>query len=991
MALGGYDGSIRIDTKVDEGGFKRGLKSIQSGLGSLKSSLGKLAGAFGLAFSIDQVVAFGKEAIQLASDLGEVQNVVDTAFGAMSGQVDEWAKNSIKQFGMSELSAKQMASTYMAMNAGVGMSDQGAADMAMGAVERAADIASFYNKSVEEAGHMMQSIWTGETESFKALGISMTQANLDEYALANGIGKTTQQMTQAEQVQLRYAYIMDRTNLAAGDFVKTQDSWANQTRILSEQWKQLLTILGGTLIQVLTPALKFLNEFMSILIGWAQQFSALVSAIFGKSVSQANTAVSSTQAAAGAQKELASATKQANKETKKQLASFDMLNVLQKDSESSGAPESPGASGGGAAIAVPALSGEIGADVKISPAVQQAADTIRGIFEKINIALGPTKAALQGLWGEFERLGGFVWSGLVDFYKTFLEPVGAWVMGEGIPRFITAIQNGMAQIDWQKINDSLHTLWVALAPFAINVGEGLLWLWENILVPLGTWMMNEIVPVFLERLAVGVDLANESIEIAKPGIQWLFDNFLKPIAKWTGGVIVSVLEGITDALEIFSDWCKQNEGLIQDIALAVGSFMAAWGIVKIASTIAGIVSALASFITTGGLATVVAGGLGAAIDLLTSPILLTILAIGALIAIVVLCVKHWDEIKAAALSCWEKIQEAWNAVVTWFYDTIVQPVADFFTGLWDGISNAASYACAVIYLIWSVVSNWFNDTVIKPLADFFTGLWDGISNTAASCWNAICKVWTAVSTWFYNTVVQPVVNFFTSLWNSVSNAAKFCWNAICAVWTVVSGWFNATVVQPVSGFFSGLWDGISSAAGKAWETICGVWESVAGWFETYISKPIEKGFKNTINGLLSMVEGFVNFFIDGINGVIKALNAFKVDIPDWPIFGKYAGKEFGLDISPVERLSIPRLAQGAVIPPNQQFLAMLGDQKSGTNVEAPLSTIEQAVQNVWQKNGGGQEITLRLVSDRGFVRNLKIELDKESQRRGVKLVRGGAY
>ena len=145
----------------------------------------------------------------------------------------------------------------MAMNAGMGMVGQGAANMAMEVAGRTADIASFFNTSQEEADTMLKSIWTGETESLKQIGVVMTQTNLDAYALANGFGKTTQQMTQAEQVQLRYAYVMNQTRLAAGDFVKTQDSWANQTRILSEQWKQFLGIIGQGLIQVLTPALKF--------------------------------------------------------------------------------------------------------------------------------------------------------------------------------------------------------------------------------------------------------------------------------------------------------------------------------------------------------------------------------------------------------------------------------------------------------------------------------------------------------------------------------------------------------------------------------------------------------------------------------------------------------------------------------------------------------------------------------------------------------------
>lgn len=364
-----YDGSIRINTKIDQTGFNKGVAGIQKSVNGLGSSLKSLAGAVGVAFGVAQIVKFGKEAVSLASDLNEVQNVVDTAFGSMSSQVDAWAKNSIKQFGMSELSAKQMASTYMAMSVGSGLQGQSAADMAMKTAERAADISSFYNKSLEESDTMLKSIWTGETESLKQIGVVMTQTNLDAFALANGFGKTTSEMTQSEQIMLRYQYVMNQTRLAAGDFVKTQDSWANQTKILSEQWKQFLSIMGGALIQVLTPALQFLNQFMSVLISWAQTFAAVVSALFGKQVntvagaaqsamagaaSSAGSLASSTEDAAAAQDSLAGSAKKANKELQKQTASFDEMNILQSQTSDSGGGGASGVGGGGsAAIEIP--------------------------------------------------------------------------------------------------------------------------------------------------------------------------------------------------------------------------------------------------------------------------------------------------------------------------------------------------------------------------------------------------------------------------------------------------------------------------------------------------------------------------------------------------------------------------------------------------------------------------------------------------------------
>lgn len=417
----GYDGSIRINTKLDRNGFNQGLNAIA---GSLK----KLGGAMGVAFGVTAMVKFGKEALNIASDLTEVQNVVETAFGAMTSQVDAWAKNSIQQFGMSELAAKRMASTYMAMNAGMGLNGQGAADMAMRTAERAADISSFYNKSIDESDTMLKSIWTGETESLKQIGVVMTQTNLDAYALANGFGKTTQQMTQSEQVMLRYQYVMNQTRLAAGDFVKTQDSWANQTRILSEQWKQFLGIIGQGLVQVLTPALKFLNQMMGVLIQWAQTFAAVTGAIFGKQEQQASstatavgTVAAASNEAAGGQEALAKSTQKAAKAAKAALAPYDQLNIIQSNSASTGSDV------GNASTAVsgssPMTAGTSNAEkLKIPPWIVETRETLSHMRDELAPSFQKAAAKFKKLFDDFKNNIETFWGKM----KLLKNPLADW-------------------------------------------------------------------------------------------------------------------------------------------------------------------------------------------------------------------------------------------------------------------------------------------------------------------------------------------------------------------------------------------------------------------------------------------------------------------------------------------------------------------------------------------------------------------------------------
>ena len=227
------DGSIIID--------------VRANTQQATSALTKLAKLAATAFAVDKIIDFSKQAIQLGSDVAEVQNVVDVAFGDMSSAVDEFAQNAITNFGMSELAAKRTASTYMAMASNMGLSQAEAAEMSLTLTGLTGDVASFYNISQELADIKLKSVFTGETETLKDLGIVMTQANLEAFALSQGITKSISAMSQAELVTLRYNFVLDQLSLASGDFIRTQDSWANQTRVLSERWKELLGILGGGL------------------------------------------------------------------------------------------------------------------------------------------------------------------------------------------------------------------------------------------------------------------------------------------------------------------------------------------------------------------------------------------------------------------------------------------------------------------------------------------------------------------------------------------------------------------------------------------------------------------------------------------------------------------------------------------------------------------------------------------------------------------------
>lgn len=311
------DGSIRIDTQIDSTNATKGISKIGA-------SIKKLGVAVGAAFAVKQLVNFGKQAIQVASDLQEVQNVVDVAFGDMSYKAEAFAKTALESFGMSELTAKQTSSTFMAMSKSMGLSSDAASDMAISVAGLVGDVASFYNISQDLAAIKLKSIWTGETETLKDLGVVMTEANLKAYALELGITKSLDSMTQAEKVQLRYKYVMEQLSIAQGDFARTSDSWANRTRVLQEQFKSLLGILGKLLIQGLNPVLEVVSKIVDRMIVFAQALSEVFL------VSEATDDVSaSAESATAAEQELAEAITETSEAIDGGLASFDELNTLQ--------------------------------------------------------------------------------------------------------------------------------------------------------------------------------------------------------------------------------------------------------------------------------------------------------------------------------------------------------------------------------------------------------------------------------------------------------------------------------------------------------------------------------------------------------------------------------------------------------------------------------------------------------------------------------------
>ena len=208
------------------------------------------------------VVAAGAASVKMASDMDESINKVEVAFGAANRSVQEFSNTTLLTYGIAKSTALDMAGYFGDMATSMGFSQQAAADMATELVGLAGDLASFKNISLEEAQTALASIFTGETESLKKLGIVMTETNLNASSMAKSMGKTTQEMTQQEKTALRMQYVLENTKNAQGDFARTSDSTANQLRILTESLKELAAIAGQELIPMVTPIISKINQII---------------------------------------------------------------------------------------------------------------------------------------------------------------------------------------------------------------------------------------------------------------------------------------------------------------------------------------------------------------------------------------------------------------------------------------------------------------------------------------------------------------------------------------------------------------------------------------------------------------------------------------------------------------------------------------------------------------------------------------------------------
>lgn len=434
---GEIDLLLNIDRRLFNSQISGLARNAQPTILNAFKPIGKLIGT---TLAAGSIIKFTKDCLEAGSNLSEVQNVVDTTFGAMASKADEFAKTTLNSFGLSEKVTKEYMGTLGAMSKSMGFSVEQSYEMAEAVTKLTGDVASFYNLNSDDAFTKLKSIWTGETETLKSIGVLLTQTNLDQYALNNGFGKTTAKLTEQEKVMLRYQYTLSALSDASGDFAKTQNSWANQTRILNLQFEALKTTLGQGFINLFTPLLQMINNLLSglsVLAEKFKQFTILLMGNHNEGQSAAAILADDSAAAVTGLGNIEDAAKAAAKATG--LLKFDNLNNITTSSATASA-------GSGSAITdINAINGAAGETEGILGEVDARMEALVG---NVQMFAGRIKEIINDFKvGDFFKAGkdtSDLATDILDFFSDAIDNVDWDGIGTKIGEFL-------AGIDWLDV------------------------------------------------------------------------------------------------------------------------------------------------------------------------------------------------------------------------------------------------------------------------------------------------------------------------------------------------------------------------------------------------------------------------------------------------------------------------------------------------------------------------------------------------------------
>ena len=911
------DGSVIINTRMDSKSFASGAKQLSSkgaeACQKLSAGFSKLGVIIGAALSVGKIIQFGAAASKAAREYSDaligLQSIVEgqgRSFSNAQAFIEEYTKDGL-------IPATNAITAYK------NLALRGYDDSQIKQVMIALKDASAYGRAASYSmGYAVQSATEGLKNENSILvdnaGVTKNVAKMwDEYAAS--IGTTANNLTQQQKIQAEVVGIMAETKFQTGDAAKVSGTLSGQLQQLSFNFNSLKVAVGGIVNPIVQYVLPAINAAVAGFTKLANAAAQVVSVLFGKvstsgsSLAEQNNAIAgSAIAGAEAEEKLADATKAAGKAAKQSLAGFDELNTLQdKAGGSGGGSPSTGGSSGGGVTSAPTIEATT-PEVTMPDWAQMMIDKLKAgnwaetatiITQQLNQAVASVN------WGDVgNKIAGYM-DGALAFLATAILTFDWFSLGSNLGTSINSILDG---VDWTNLG-------VILGAKLKIVIEGL-----------GGFFAT------FDWSALGRAIADTFMGL------WNAIDWAKAGEMITDGV-VGAFKTISTALKKV-DWLKIGKDIIKffaniNLSGISSSFFNAIGaaLAGVGEFIWGLLSQAWSYVSEELITFAVKSG-GFTIE-------------GLLLGIL----------------------KALGNIALWIHYNIFKPIADGFCEAFGIHSPSTKFAEFGRYIIegllngikntWNKITTFFSAS-LSTISTTISTTWNSIKTTASTTWsnikNILASTWesiksTASTTW------SNIKNILASTWESIKSTASTKFtdtkNKILDTWNAVK---NSNTWNTIKSNLYSAWDDIRSKAeskfGNIRDTISSAWKNAMGSLSggnvdfSVIGTNIKDAFASGINKLIAGLNDALYRIIYKINDVILDARAIH-----FSILGK-THYPF-LNIPTIPQVAIPYLAKGAVIPPNAPFMAMLGDQKYGTNIEAPLSTIQEAVALVLEDMTGG--------------------------------------
>lgn len=973
-------GQIGLDLVVNKNQFESQMKGI--------SGIAKKAGAaLAAAFGVKQLISFGKQCMELGSDLTEVQNVVDVTFPNMTAQVDKFAKSAAQSFGLSETMAKKYTGTFGSMAKAFGFTEQQAYDMGSSLTGLAGDVASFYNISQDEAYTKLKSVFTGETESLKDLGVVMTQTALDSYALSNGFGKTTAQMSEAEKVSLRFAFVQKQLSAATGDFARTSDSWANQIRIMKLQMQSFMATIGQGLINLFTPVIKVINAVLGKLVTLANAFKSFTELITGKKSSGSSTVASPVtelansaddaqgglQNASNAADNLSKSTKKTGDAAKKaakemkSLMGFDQINKLDKnDSDTNGS----GLTGATGSVTPLGSTVDFGNLAQGDTVLDKTDKKLKGIIKRVKELAGLFKKGLKIGFGDSDKKIDAINKNIRNIGKTFREIF----TDQAVVKSANHLLDSLA-LCFGKMAGSFTRI-------GLTVADNLIGGFDKYLTESKDYIKKKLVSIF----DIGSEIADLTGDFYV-ALADIFDVFSGETAKSITGHIIGIFaDGVLGAYEVLLKFTRDLEQIfilpviqnVDKIKTAIENTLVPIETVldtlhqavmdtfeKISQTYDQYVKPFMDSIAQG-----ISDILGVLLDAYNTYIVPVLDYLAEKFSTV------WTEhiqpaidgfIELIGKLC-ENLQALWETLlvplIEWIINNIMPILGPIIKNIGDQLLDVLGVAGDVIKGITDILGG-FLDFCTGAFTGDFDKCWKGIDEILRGFKTIAKSIFDEVKKLVFQPFIDFLNNTFGKDWskcfNGFKQVLKIFLKGIKDIWKDIKDVFNG-IIEFINGIFSGNWR-------KAWQGIRDIFKGVFDGLTDLARIPI-----NAIISAFNGVLGTVNGVIARINGI-----RFRITVPSWvPGVG---GSWWGFDGFNIPQIgTIPFLANGGFVKANTPQLAVIGDNKHQGEVVAPEGKMLEMARAAAEMSGGDTAKLLKELIE--LLKDLPIvELDPEAIRK----------